>query len=754
MKNGRTGSVTADRRELPENMTEEERCCLQYHEWMRETVGQALAVYRQNGAQPEPGAAMPEFSRDVTSLDAWREWRTAAETLAENGWMEPVEYLIRNYGLDAFEQFCLALLTEQELDAPALRERLAACGFEQLTPAAAISLFCGERILVREMYASFLRGGRLSAWILDPGGAYGEEASYGEEDAEAGPWSPVRLDRRLVRLVLGGLWRDPSLEEYGGWIGPREYGPEEMADGFGEKQYRQWSGALGGRLGTGAAAGGALAGTGVCILCGAGGIGKRTQLRRFADEYGVFVFCVDASLIGRQEEAAGRRILMRLVRECSLCQALLCLRWHGGTGGEQAEEEGAGIWSESLLVRLAERLPGLILLTERERMFSDRFPEAVRITIPMPNLCEAAGLWRAAAAAFPHDEALRPEEFAGRMNMTPGRIRSVWQEAARLAEADRAARERPGEEPFPADPDLRRPRELVRIARGHLEEACRSLAPGSLAGKAVHVPVRFTFDDLVLPPDRKRQLEDACLRVKNRYRVYEDWGFSDSAYGTGLSIAFSGPPGTGKTMAAQVMAGELGMELYKVNLAAAVSKYVGETEKNLQEIFDEAARMQAILFFDEADVLFARRTEVRDSRDRYGNMEAAFLLQKMEEYAGVTVLATNYLQNMDEAFKRRLTHIIDFPFPDRDSRRRIWERATPGKLPLLGEVDLDFLAERFELSGSQIRSSLLNAAFAAAGRGDAGVGMEHILRAVRNEFQKSGRQLTQKDLGEYGALLK
>ncbi len=705
----------------------------------RESVPDADGAERESGPDADEAEREPEPPRDITFLDSWNQWRACAEILQENGWLEPVEYLIQNYGLDAFEQFCLVLLTVQELDGPIFRKNLAECGFERLTPAAAVSLFQGERCLIREMYSAFLKGGRLNSWIM--------EIPEGLEDCDdVGPWSPIRLDGRLCRLILGGVWKDAALEEYGSWIGPQEYDESEMEAGFGEEVYRQWSGVLGDHI---------------CVLCGAEGIGKRTQLRRFAAEKNVPVFCADAGCMELLSEMRRRQVLRRLIRECSLCQAVLCLRWSGRMLRGEEENGARGIWPEAFFRYAGKVLPGLVLITEQEQMFADGSLDAVRFVFPMPTLGEAAEIWKAASKAFPHVGDLRTEEFAGMMAMTPGQIRSVWKAAARLAKTEGAkvhesVRPPAGEGQSCGQMGAMPPDTgsgYGRITERHLKEACRSLVPGSLAGKAVHVPARFLPDDLILPGDRKRQLEEACMQVKNRYQIYETWGFAGSAYGTGLSILFSGPPGTGKTMAAQVIAGELGLELYRVNLAAVVSKYIGETEKNLQGIFDEAARLQAVLFFDEADVLFARRTEVRDSHDKYSNMEAAFLLQKMEEYAGVTILATNYLQNVDEAFKRRLTYMIDFPFPDRESRRRIWERVIPEKLPLLKDADLDFLAERFELSGSQIRSSLLNAAFLAAGQDSEGVGMEHILRAVQKELRKSGRQLTQRELGEYGALL-
>lgn len=266
------------------------------------------------------------------------------------------------------------------------------------------------------------------------------------------------------------------------------------------------------------------------------------------------------------------------------------------------------------------------------------------------------------------------------------------------------------------------------------------------------MPAVYGWDDLVLPAFQKETILAASNQVKHKHKVYEEWGFDRKMpYGRGVSMIFAGAPGTGKTMAAQVFAAELGIDLYKVELSAVVSKYVGETEKNLEEIFEQARQSQVILFFDEADVLFSKRTEVKEANDKYSNMEAAFLLQKMETYDGVTILATNLIQNFDEAFKRRVKFVIDFPFPDFAQRRELWERAIPASVPV-GELDLDYLASSFELSGSSIRNIVLHAAFLAAPE-DMEIGMKEILMAVRNEFAKSGKILTKEDAGEYHMLL-
>lgn len=292
-------------------------------------------------------------------------------------------------------------------------------------------------------------------------------------------------------------------------------------------------------------------------------------------------------------------------------------------------------------------------------------------------------------------------------------------------------------------------REEGEVTSERLMEACQRQLQHNLSAWAQPVKIKFGWEDLILPEDQKEILLEAVNHIKYQKQVHEDWGFGRKLpYGVGLSILFSGPPGTGKTMAAQVLAGALGMELYKVQLPAVVSKYIGETEKNLKQIFQEGEKSQAVLFFDEADVLFSKRTEIKDSHDKHSNMEAAFMLQKMEDYEGIVILATNFPQNIDEAFKRRIKFTLEFFLPDQHDRYLLWQQSIPEELPLDFDVDLEFLAERFELSGSNIKNVMVNAAFLAASQ-EKHVGMVHILKALENEYRKSGKYLSEEDKGEY-----
>jgi len=234
-------------------------------------------------------------------------------------------------------------------------------------------------------------------------------------------------------------------------------------------------------------------------------------------------------------------------------------------------------------------------------------------------------------------------------------------------------------------------------------------------------------------------LREICAQVRHRYQVFGNWGFGARlSRGTGLSVLFSGPPGTGKTLAAEVVAREVDLDLYAVDLSGVVSKYIGETEKNLSQIFAEARTSNAILFFDEADALFGKRTEVSDAHDRYANIETGYLLQKMDEYDGVVILATNLRQNLDDAFTRRIRFAVEFPFPEAAGRERIWRTLFPPQAPLAADVDFGVLAEEYAVAGGSIKNIVLNAAFLAAADGGT-VGREHILHGTRREFEKIGK---------------
>ncbi|WP_029322122.1 ATP-binding protein [Butyrivibrio sp. AE3004] len=266
----------------------------------------------------------------------------------------------------------------------------------------------------------------------------------------------------------------------------------------------------------------------------------------------------------------------------------------------------------------------------------------------------------------------------------------------------------------------------------------------SLAGRVKAV---YTWDDLTIADDQADILRVACNRYKVKNRVSESLGLKKkNAYGNGVSILLYGPPGTGKTMAAQVIANELSLPLYRIDISRIFSKYIGETEKNLSEIFNAAKGANVILFFDEADALFSKRTEIRDSNDKYSNSETAYLLQKIEEYDGMSILATNYFQNFDNAFIRRITYVAHLDSPDEEQRYLLWTTILPAEAEIEKGTDFRFLANQFELSGSNIKAILYSAAY-MAGAENKPLGMRHIARAMQYEFKKLGRLTSSGELG-------
>ncbi|MGV0025335.1 ATP-binding protein [Phormidesmis priestleyi] len=275
--------------------------------------------------------------------------------------------------------------------------------------------------------------------------------------------------------------------------------------------------------------------------------------------------------------------------------------------------------------------------------------------------------------------------------------------------------------------------------------AARAQASDQLESLTRKISPRYTWDDIVLPPDQQSRLKEICSHIQYRQLVYGEWGFDRKlSLGKGLNVLFSGSPGTGKTMAAEVIANELRLDLYQIDLSQIVSKYIGETEKNLNRIFTSAESANAILLFDEADSLFGKRSEVKDAHDRYANLEVSYLLQKMEEYEGITILTTNLVQNLDEAFTRRLRFIIEFPFPDREHRLSIWKGMFPAETPIAPDLDFGSIAQQFKLAGGNIRNIALGAAFLAAESGQR-VSMAHLLQATRREFQKMGRLVSEEE---------
>ena len=286
-----------------------------------------------------------------------------------------------------------------------------------------------------------------------------------------------------------------------------------------------------------------------------------------------------------------------------------------------------------------------------------------------------------------------------------------------------------------------------------LTEAARAQSSQSLGNLAVKVSTGHAWEDLVLPTATRKRVREITAAITSRHVVYSQWGFEQRiASGRGLKVLFAGSSGTGKTMTASVMAKEGGLDLYKIDLAGVVSKYIGETEKNLERIFLAAHSSNAILFFDEADALFGKRSEVKDAHDRYANIEVAYLLQRMEEHDGVVILATNLSKNIDEAFSRRMHYVVEFPIPDETHRERLWRGMFPPEAPLGKDIDFSFLAKQFSIAGGDIRNVALDAAFLAAQDGRV-ITMKQLIIAMARQLMKQGRLPSSTEFKQYHVLL-
>jgi AAA+ superfamily predicted ATPase len=457
---------------------------------------------------------------------------------------------------------------------------------------------------------------------------------------------------------------------------------------------------------------------------GPDGTGQSAAAEALAGELGLKFLHAD---LRRTNEAAAEfeAACKLLIREAWLKDAMLYL-----DGIDVLRGEPRAACLRQFLVGLSEH-PGVAVLAGEQAWPPPGcdLTNLVCVTFGMPDFAARQECWKDNLAKF--GAAPSPCEIdalAGRFRLTPaqiagaaasGRGRALWRAAtAGKREAGLSA-------PAPTLADLFAG---ARAQSGReLEKLARKIEP------------KQSWNDIVLPPDQTTQLHEICDQARLRQVVYGAWGFDRKlSAGKGLNVLFAGPPGTGKTMAAEVMASELALDLYKIDLSQIVSKYIGETEKNLDRIFAAAESANAILFFDEADALFGKRSEVKDSHDRYANIEIGYLLQKMEEYEGMAMLATNLRQNIDDAFLRRLQSIVDFPFPDENHRRRIWNVVFPPEAPLGSDVDFAALARDVRLAGGSIKNIAVSAAFHAAADGKS-IEMKHLIRAARREHQKLGR---------------
>ncbi|WP_045224036.1 ATP-binding protein [Methyloterricola oryzae] len=391
---------------------------------------------------------------------------------------------------------------------------------------------------------------------------------------------------------------------------------------------------------------------------------------------------------------------------------------------EEDEDTAPDSGRAQLVSWFAERVLGGIILTGgMKRLPAGR--AVIHVDVRKPDSTEQLGLWQQALGV--HAEKLNGslERLTGQFDLGAPAVQAACSEA--LAQATQ-------------------PEELPE----RLWQACRVQARSRLdqhggeMALAQRIESAATWDDLVLPEAQKQILREIAVHVRQRFKVYETWGFGrKSSRGLGISTLFAGASGTGKTLAAEVLANELGLDLYRIDLSSVVSKYIGETEKNLRRVFDAAESGGAILLFDEADALFGKRSEVKDSHDRHANVEVSYLLQRMEAYRGLAVLTTNLKDALDTAFLRRIRFVVQFPFPDAAQRAEIWQRMFPSTLPTEG-LNLAQLS-RLNVSGGNIRNIALNAAFHAAEKGEA-LGMFHLLEGAHGEYAKLEKSLSDNEI--------
>jgi len=456
----------------------------------------------------------------------------------------------------------------------------------------------------------------------------------------------------------------------------------------------------------------------VLNLTGAAGVGKRAVAAAVCERLGL---CLHEVVLTKLSTRAGDPdTVPRLEREAILTQTGLYVELPDSTARDQAFEQ--------LAEDLAERLAApLVLAAERPLTLTRR---ALAIEVGKPDAQDQKHMWLQALNGDGLPALSQIACLVQQFDFGPRAILKAAEAARTLAELDPGAGTGP----------------TVTVNGPHLWQACRERSRERIDDLAQRITSCYRWDDIVLPPDTLAQLSEIADQVASRHRVYEAWGFGAKlSRGRSITALFSGTSGCGKTMAAEILANHLNLDLFRIDLAGVVSKYIGETERNLKRIFDAAERSGAILFFDEADALFGKRTEVRDSHDRYANIEIDYLLQRMEDYdRGLAILSTNRKSDIDRSFLRRLRFLVDFPFPEREIRRRIWRQIMPRQAPV-ADLDLERLS-RLEIPGGNIRNIAVNGAFLAAAQ-DRPISMRHLIHAARREYVKCDKSITEAEFG-------
>lgn len=674
----------------------------------KEEILRLLAALEQgnDGAKATESAGAREYYEALPLLEAYLKHRKVISI--KQGVFLPFAYLIHIFNLDPFEQHCIILGLLSCLDRK--YEKVFAYLQDDVTmkyPTSdlALKLFApGEKglqvmqmlhPLEEKLFKYFFTGQNQHQNLLS---------------------RPLIPDKRMLDFILDYRTEAVTVERFLTLFFPGDELPELIVQGEVQQSLEKILG---------------LDERSKLIFChGPRGSGKKLQIKTLAQKVGKPVVFAGSSNLFKDDGRLDTVNFLKTVREALMHDAFLCLTdFQDLLPAEGRLEETV----QELLWEIDSRIE-TVFVTSRERWQLSKKDSSYRwidLEIGLPDRMERSVVWKSMVGSDVPGDGIAPHELANKFHFTPGQIASALVEARQTAKWQ-------GEE---------------RLTREILIKACYRQISHSLNKKASLVLGSYVETDLVLPPEQKIQLRNACNHVQYRHIVFEQWGFEEKlSYGKGISMLFGGPPGTGKTMAAQVVAGELGLEMYKIDLSQVVSKYIGETEKNLKEVFDEAEKSNAILFFDECDALMGRRTEVKDSHDRYANIETSFLLQKVEEYEGVSILATNFMTNIDTAFLRRINYVLHFPFPDAHSREQIWRGIFPEQAPLAADIDFVYLAKQFEMAGGNIKNIAVNASFLAAASATE-ISMRHILLALKSELTKQGKSLVSGDFGEYAFYL-
>ena len=458
------------------------------------------------------------------------------------------------------------------------------------------------------------------------------------------------------------------------------------------------------------------------------GSGRKFFVKHFCKEKNLRAVAMNCKKLFSYDFRFVEKALWAVTRECILTDSVCCLTELSYSQEEKEKFEG---YMDLAFAKLTEKdITVFAMSKDTIDLREVTKQEFTALELPTPTNEERIACWEYFGKNFTLDKDCDVREMSNKFLFTPGKIHGALRAGKSFATMEKSP----------------------VITRANLFKGCNNQMSSELSQKASRVEAKFGFDDIVMNEDQRETITHAIEQMNFKKQVYDDWNYTRKyPYGRGLTVLLFGAPGTGKSMMAQVLAHELNLELYRVDISKVVDKYVGETEKSLSMIFREAKKCNVVLFFDECDTIFAKRSDDGGSNQASANNKTALLLQEMEAYDGVCVLATNYKHNIDPAFFRRMKYIVEFQFSNPDTREMLWKTTVPKTTPLDEDVDFRFLAEKYEFAGGNIKNCILNAAFLAAADETAKgkVCMRHYLRAIKYEFIKVGKVFTKSDFEPY-----